>query len=113
MKKEIALQVWADEIGNQEYAYDFSGRKIKREDYGVKNQVGWVIAPIKPFELGGPNDKNNLMIMHHQTYEEKGNNYPIFEIINKKYIIQYDEKDDFYYIEQIIEDDDEDDFYNI
>ena len=36
MKKEIALQVWADEIGDQEYAYDFSGRKIKREIMGLK-----------------------------------------------------------------------------
>src|SRR5690554_5812173 len=101
MKKEQALQVWLDEIGDKEYSYDFTGRKIKRDDYEVKNQVGWVIAPIKPFEYGGPNSKNNLMIMHHQTYEEKGIDYPSFVVINKKFMIQYDEKYDFYYIEQI------------
>lgn len=113
MNREDALQVWADEIGDKEYSYDFSGKKIKRNDYMVYNQVGWVIAPIKPLEYGGPDNKNNSMIMHHRTFEEKGTAFPTFEIVNKKYIIQHDEKYDFYYIEQILEDEEDDDYYNI
>ena len=44
----------------------------------------------------------NTIIMHHTTFEEKGNSYPEFESLNKKFIIKYDEVEDFYYIEKII-----------
>lgn len=102
MNKSDALKLWNKEIGNKEYCYDFAGRKIKRDDYLEKNQVGWVIGFIKPIELGGKDYDGNTIIMHHTTNEEKGNNYPEFETLNKKFIIKYDEVEDFYYIEKII-----------
>ena len=40
MDKKEALQVWAHEYGMEtEYARDITGRKIKRDDYQVENQV--------------------------------------------------------------------------
>jgi len=106
MTKEDALAIWLDEIGNQEYSYDFSGRKIKREDYMVDNQVGWVVTYIKPIELGGMANKGNIIIMNYLTKEQKGMNYPEFIIDYKHYIAQYDKKGDFHYIEEILEEED-------
>lgn len=105
MDKQSALKLWDLEMNKKEYAYDFSGRKIKRSDYGEKNQVGWNIAYMKPLELGGKDDVGNMIIMHHTTIEEKGLSYPEFEIMNRTYKVIYEESEDFYYIEKTSNDD--------
>lgn len=92
MEKSKALELWNYEMQNKEYAYDFAGRKIKKNDYCENNQVGWVIGYMKPLELGGRDYDGNIVIMHHTTKEEKGINYPDFEIMNKLYTVKYDEK---------------------
>ena len=86
MTKAEALKIWLHEFGDVEYAHDFTGRKIKRDDYEVENQVGWVVSHVFP------------------TAYEKANNYPEFEVVGVRYLICHDERDDFYYIEKIIED---------
>ena len=98
--KEIALKVWDHEFGDVQYAYDFTGRKVKRDDYLVKNQVGWVVSFIKPVSLGGPLSEGNIIILNHNTEYEKADNYPDFEIVGVKYRAFHDEKDDFYYIQK-------------
>jgi hypothetical protein len=108
MDKKEALKVWFHEYGNNEYAYDITGRKIKREDYQVKNQVGWVVSYMRPLELGGPNDDGNTIILHHFTASEKGMNYPVFYVDDIKYTVIHNEKQNFYYIEKAdVEDDDD------
>lgn len=102
MKKEDALKVWLQEYGDVQYAHDFTGRKIKRDDYLVENQVGWVVSYIYPLSLGGKDNQDNRIILHHATAYEKGDNYPEFEVVGVKYHIVYDKNDDFYYIERII-----------
>ncbi|HEY8395501.1 MAG TPA: hypothetical protein VIK96_01860 [Bacilli bacterium] len=102
-----ALQIWEHEFGNKEYAYDFTGKKIKRSDYMVKNQVGWVISYLKPLELGGKADLGNTIIMHYRTFEERGMQYPRVVIDDNVYNIFYCEKDDYYYIERELSDDDD------
>ena len=99
MTKAEALKIWL-----HEYAHDFTGRKIKRDDYEVENQVGWVVSHVFPTELGGPNNEGNIIILNHNTAYEKANNYPEFEVVGVRYLICHDERDDFYYIEKIIED---------
>jgi len=103
-----ALEIWEHEFGNKEYAYDFTGKKIKRSDYNVKNQVGWVVTYLKPLELGGKPDLGNVIIMHHRTCEGRGNQYPTVVIDNQVYNIIHDEKGDFYYIERELGDEEED-----
>lgn len=99
-KKAEALIIWEHEFGDVEYAYDFTGRKVKKDDYLVENQVGWVVSFIKPLALGGPIDEGNIIILNHNTAYEKADNYPDFEIVGVKYRAFYDEKDDFYYIQK-------------
>lgn len=109
--KNDALKLWEAEIGDKEYSYDFHGKKIKRADYLEKNQVGWVITYLKPLELGGPNNIGNIIIMHHRTAEEKALNYPKFQIDSLEYVVQYDKKKDFYYVEKVLDDDDDEGFF--
>lgn len=103
MKKEDALKVWEYEFGDCLYAHDFSGRKVKKTDYEMDNQVGWVVTHIMPLSLGGKDNQDNMIILNHNTAYEKGNNYPDFEIVGVKYTIKYDQNEDFYYIEKVID----------
>lgn len=107
MDKDKALALWLDEIGDTTYAYDFSGKKIKMADYLEKNEVGWVVAYIKPLELGGKKEKGNSVIMHYRTQDEKALNFPEFYIGHNRYECFYDKKGDFYYIEQLLDDEDD------
>lgn len=100
--KEEALKIWDHEFGNVLYAHDFTGRKVKKDDYLVENQVGWVVSFIKPLALGGPVEEGNIIILNHNTAFEKADNYPEFEVVGVKYRIVHDEVDDFYYIEKIM-----------
>ena len=100
-KKSQALELWKYEMQDKPYAYDFSGRKVKKTDFEMNNSVGWVVAYMKPLELGGKDYDGNTIIMHHTTRDEKGLNFQEFEIMNKQYRVVYDEKEDFYYIEKI------------
>ena len=111
--KKDALKLWEIEMGDGEYAYDFSGKKIKKADYLADNEVSWIVTYLKPLELGGKVDGGNVIIMHQRTLEEKGLSYPNFKIVDQEYVVQYDEKGDFYYVEKVISDDEDDDSYFI
>lgn len=111
--REEALELWKNEMGEKEYAYDFSGKKIKRSDYLEKNQVGWVVTYIRPLEEGGKNNIGNVIIMHHRTFEEWNFQYPEFSIAGVNYRIHYEEKGDYHYIEEILDDNDDDDGFFI
>lgn len=108
LNKVDALKLWQNEMGNKEYAYDFSGKKIKCADYEVKNQVGWIATYLRPLEAGGTDNAGNIIIMHHRTFEEWNYQYPEFSLDLQKYIIHYEEKGDFYYIEKVLEEDEDD-----
>lgn len=103
MDKKEALLVWQHEYGDQEYAYDIVGRKIKRDDYMVLNQVGWVVTYMCPIEFGGGTDEGNTIILHHHTASEKGIDYPDFCVDEKHYTVKHDLDGDFYYIESLEE----------
>ncbi len=103
MTFEEALKVWNHEFGDVEYAHDFTGRKVKRSDYKEENQVGWVVSYVKPLNLGGPNNEGNTIILNQNTAFEKGDQYPVFEVVGVKYMICHNEQEDYYYIEKVDE----------
>ena len=98
MDRNKALEVWEHEFGNQEYAYDFTGRKIKKDDYLIKNQVGWVVSYMCPIALGGTTDDGNTIILHHLTADEKQDNYPEFSVDCINYTVCHEKDGNFYYI---------------
>lgn len=96
-------------MGDKEYSYDFTGKKIKRSDYLIENQVGWLIAYLKPLEIGGSDNIGNIIILHHETFKAKGMQFPKVIINETEYLIHYVEKDDYYYIEKILPTDEDED----
>lgn len=108
MDRSEALKIWEHEFGDQEYAYDFAGRKIKRDDYGVKNQVGWVVGYMRPLSKNGTTDLGNIIIMHHHTESEKGDSYPTFTVEEVEYVVHHEAKGDYYFIEKAKDDYDDD-----
>ncbi len=106
MDKNEALKIWEHEYGDHVYAHDVIGRKIKRSDYMVDNQVGWVVTYMRPLNKGGTKDEGNTIILHHHTAFEKGDRYPEFFVDSIKYAVKYEEDGDFYYIESSEERDD-------
>jgi len=108
MDKAQALTIWQKEIGNKEYTHDFAGRKIKQSDYLESNQVGWLVSYLHPLNQGGKNNDGNIIIMHHRTAEEKGEQFPDFSANNRQYHIEYNRKDDYYYVERVMDSDDDD-----
>ena len=107
MDKKEALQVWAHEYGMEtEYARDVTGRKIKRDDYQVENQVGWVVTYMRPLDQGGTADDGNTIILHHHTASEKGDDYPIFSVDSMQFEVIHEVDGDFYYIEALEKRDD-------
>ena len=111
MDKDKALVIWNHEFGDKEYAYDFAGRKIKRDDYLEGNQVGWVVTYMRPLSSGGTTDTGNIIIMHHRSADEKGISYPQFIVDGSDFIVKHEKKGDYYYIEKVLDIDDEDDDY--
>jgi hypothetical protein len=103
-----ALAIWVHEYGNKEYAYDFTGKKIKKSDYQKNNQVGWVITHLKPLELGGEDHIGNTIIMHHRTFAERGLQFPKITIDDVEYQVMHCAKDDYYYIERVDTEDEDD-----
>ena len=101
MDKTSALKVWEHEYGQAEYARDITGKKIKRDDYNIENQVGWVISYMFPLSLGGKEEVDNMIILHHRTAEEKGDDYPVFSVDSMQFQIVHDEDGDFYYVEAL------------
>lgn len=106
MDKVSALKVWQKEIGDKEYAYDFSGKKMNIDEYMIENQDGWVVTHIMPLKQGGKDNDGNIIIMHYLTYIQKANNYPEFKIDHNYYKAVYNEKGDFHYIEEILPEED-------
>jgi hypothetical protein len=109
MDRNEALKIWEHEYGNVQYAHDFAGRKVKRDDYLEKNQVGWVVGYMRPLSKKGTTDIGNVIIMHHHTESEKGNAYPEFTVDEEAFVVRYENTEDYYYIERVDDDDEDDD----
>jgi len=64
-------QFWEGEFGNRNEAHDFSGRLVRKNDYGVRTEYGWTRDHILPLSMKGPDKPENFQITHFRTNEEK------------------------------------------
>jgi CRISPR/Cas system Type II protein with McrA/HNH and RuvC-like nuclease domain len=80
-------EFWEHEFGRCQSANDFSGRLIRKNEYGVRSEHGWTLDHILPLALNGPDKEDNKQITHWRTNEEKADDNP-FIINNKKYQIK-------------------------
>ena len=83
MDKLVDL-VWQNsskiEIRNPEvWRQDFAGAWIRKDQYGLKSNFGWVIDHIKPKSMGGDDSIDNLQALHWKNNIAKGDNYLVVE----------------------------------
>ena len=77
MPKFKTIDVWNELIGNKETVVDYAGREIKKSACGNPNSKYYpTIDHIRPISDGGSDARDNLVICHRDTNEEKADNFP-------------------------------------
>jgi 5-methylcytosine-specific restriction endonuclease McrA len=64
-------EFWEEQFKDRTDANDFSGRLIRKNEYGVHSECGWTLDHILPLAMNGPDSWNNIQITHWKTNEEK------------------------------------------
>ena len=100
--KELAMKLWNDVYGSVRFAQDCFGTWMCRDAYSnevvsMRDHLGgskyydysWNVDHIRPkasySNENDADDMNNLEPMHRQNNLAKSDNYPHFEISDKKY----------------------------
>ena len=66
--KELFLKQYPSGNG-----YDYAGRKVNINKYGLNSSDGWNVDHVLPISKGGTDDKGNLQCINIKTNEIKGN----------------------------------------
>ena len=81
MSKFNTLEAWNMVYGKQEEAYDYAGRLMKKSACGnPRSQYHPTLDHIRPLALGGKDIAENLIIVHRETNEEKGDCFPHWKV---------------------------------
>lgn len=64
------------------FRQDYAGAWIKRDQYGRRDTTyGWEIDHCIPRSLGGTDEMENLLPLHWQNNQAKGDNYPNWTLV--------------------------------
>ncbi|WP_322902186.1 HNH endonuclease [Mycoplasmopsis felis] len=113
INKHTALNLWDERYGNKKEIQDYTGKWILRDHYEgnyegseIESDYVWNLDHLIPISRGGGNNKDNLVICHVKTNEEKDdktswNAYDadgdeITLQINKKRIINFHSREVLY-----------------
>lgn len=89
LKKKEAIEEWEREFGDIEKVTDFSGRRMARSAYNNHHsKFGWTVACILPESKDGAYMTHNMICCNNDTYEEKGENFPLFTANGHSYAIK-------------------------
>lgn len=88
MSKFTTLELWNEQFGNKEQVYDYAGRLMLKSACGDPNsRYHPTIDHVRPISNGGKDVKENIVICHRKTNEEKGDSMPHFMANGIKYKI--------------------------
>ena len=77
MSKYSVKELWNEIYGKKEQAYDYAGRLMLKSACGNPHSVYQpTIDHIRPISKGGKDVRQNIVICHWETNEEKGNSFP-------------------------------------
>ena len=86
MSKYSIKTLWNELFGKAEEYYDYSGRLILKSACGNPNSLYQpTIDHIRPISAGGKDVKENIIICHYQTNEEKSNCFPHWKVNGIRY----------------------------
>lgn len=93
LDRKNALKLWENAFGKAVEVADFAGRKINKSAYDQKSsKYGWEVAFILPKVNGGRDVQDNLLCIHVETANEKGDEFPCFVANDRKYRISQSEE---------------------
>ena len=86
MSKYSIIDLWNELYGKQEDAYDYAGRLMKKAACGNPNSSYQpTIDHIRPLAAGGKDVKENIIICHWETNEEKADCFPHWKVNEQRY----------------------------
>lgn len=83
MSKHSVKQLWNERYGNNERVYDYAGRLMLKSACGNPNSAYQpTIDHIRPLSKGGKDVRENIILCHRDTNEEKADHYPHWKVNN-------------------------------
>ncbi len=77
MTKYLIKKLWNEFFGTEEKVFDYAGRIMLKSACGNPNSAYQpTIDHIRPIADGGRDIKENVIICHHLTNEEKADSFP-------------------------------------
>ncbi len=77
MSKYKTINIWNEVFGNEEEAYDYAGRLMKKAASGDPNsKFHPTLDHIRPLSKGGRDVRGNIEICHRDTNKEKADDFP-------------------------------------
>ena len=81
-----ANRIWERDFGDAEYAKDYSGRPMRKSEYGNrKSESGWNLDHLFPKCEGGKSVDENLVCCNIKTNDEKADRFPVFHANEKRF----------------------------
>ena len=81
MSKYSIKELWNEIYGTREEAYDYAGRLMFKSACGNPHSAYQpTIDHIRPIADGGKDSKQNIVICHYLTNEEKADNFPHWKV---------------------------------
>ena len=80
-KSDNIQEIWEkaviqDNNNPEMYRKDYAGAWIKRDQYGMKTDFGWVKEYIVPIKNGGDSESFNVMPVNWRNHKDRNDAYP-------------------------------------
>ena len=86
MSKYSINQLWNERYGTKEQIYDYAGRLMMKSACGNPNSAYQpTIDHIRPLADGGKDVKENIVICHFSTNEEKADSFPHWKVNHMRF----------------------------
>ena len=86
MHKISILQLWNELYGTKEQVYDYAGRLMMKSACGNPySKYQPTVDHIRPVSDGGRDIKENVVICHYSTNEEKADSFPHWKANGRRF----------------------------
>lgn len=86
MSKYSTKELWEERYGKQEAVYDYAGRIMLKSACGNPNSAYHpTLDHIRPIACGGHDTKENIVICHSATNEEKADRFPHWKTNDRRF----------------------------
>ena len=83
MTKYSVKMLWEELYGKKEEAFDYAGQRMLKAACGNPNSAYQpTIDHIRPLSRGGKDVRENIILCHRDTNEEKADHYPHWKVNN-------------------------------